>query len=83
MSTGAVAAKCEEFEDHQERTGEPVILVGRSIVLGEIEAEIPLQNENPLNHQILWQQYREQVESFSAENRISKFCKEAGFMRVC
>ena len=27
---GAVAAVCEEFEDHQDRTGQPVILVGRS-----------------------------------------------------
>ena len=25
---GAVAAICEEFEDHQDRTGQPVILVG-------------------------------------------------------
>ena len=29
-----------------------------------------------------WQQYIEQVESLSPENRISKFCKESGFMRV-
>ena len=28
---GAVAAICEEFEDHQDRTGQPVILVGQSI----------------------------------------------------
>ena len=50
---GTVAAICEEFENHQDGTGEPVILVGQSIALGEIKAEIPLQNENPLNHQIL------------------------------
>ena len=36
---GAVAAICEEFEDHQDRTEEPVILVGQSIVLGEVKAE--------------------------------------------
>ena len=35
---GAVAAICEEFEDHQDRTGEPEILMGQSIVLGEIKA---------------------------------------------
>ena len=34
---GAVAAVCEEFEDHQDRTGEPEILMGQSIVLGEIK----------------------------------------------
>ena len=35
-----------------------------------------------MNDQIIWQQYIQQVESLSPENRISKFCKEAGFMRV-
>ena len=54
---GAVAAICEEFENHQDGSGELEILMGQSIVLGEIKAEILLQNENPLNHQILWQQY--------------------------
>ena len=50
---GAVAALCEEFESHQDGSGEPKILMGQSIVLGEIKAEVPLQNENSLNHQIL------------------------------
>ena len=79
---GAVAAICEEFEDHQDRTGEPVILVGQSIVLGEVKAETPVHDEDPRNDQIIWQQYIQQVESLSPENRLSKFCKEAGFMRV-
>ena len=46
---GAVAAVCEEFEGHQDRSGEPEILMGQSIVLGEIKAEVLSQNENPLN----------------------------------
>ena len=79
---GAVAAICEEFEDHQDRTGQPVILVGQSIVLGEVKAETPVHGEDPMNDQIIWQQYIQQVESLSPENRLSKFCKEAGFMRV-
>ena len=44
---GAVAAFCEEFEYHQDRTGGPVILMGQPIVLGEVKAENPLQNEKP------------------------------------
>ena len=79
---GAVAAICEEFEGHQDGRGEPVILMGQSIVLGEVKAEAPLHNENPINDQIIWQQYIQQVESLSPENKVSKFCKEAGFMRV-
>ena len=43
---GAVAAVYEEFEDHQDRTGEPVILMGQSIVLVEVKAEAPLHDEN-------------------------------------
>ena len=39
---GAVAAFCEEFENHQDGSGEPEILMGRSIVLGEIKAEVSL-----------------------------------------
>ena len=79
---GAVAAVCEEFENHQDGSGEPEILMGQSIVLGEIKAEVPLQNEDSMNDQTLWQQYIQQVESLSLENKVSKFCKEAGFMRV-
>ena len=39
---GAVATVCEEFETHQDGSGEPDVLIGHSIVLGEIKAEIPL-----------------------------------------
>ena len=60
---------------------QPVILVGQSIVLSEVKAEAPLHDEDPMNDQIIWQQYIQQVESLSPGNRVSKFCKEAGFMR--
>ena len=56
--------------------------MGQSIVLGEIKAEVPLQNEKPLNHQILWQQYIERIKLLSPESKVSRFCKEAGFMRI-
>ena len=36
---GAVAAICEEFESPQDRSGEPEILMGQSIVLDEVKAE--------------------------------------------
>ena len=44
---GAVAAICEEFENHQDGTGQPVILVGQSIVLGEVKAEVLVHDEDP------------------------------------
>ena len=67
---------------YQDRSGEPDLVMVQSIVLGEIKAETPLQNENYSKHQILWQQYMEQIESFSQESKVSGFCMEAGFMRI-
>ena len=78
----AVAAICDEYEGHQDSTGQPVILVGQSIVLGEIKAEVPVHDEEPRNDQIIWQQCIQQVESFSPANKVSEFYMEAGFMRV-
>ena len=77
-----MATFCEEFKTHQDGSGEPDVLMGQSIVLGEIKAEIPLQNKDSMNHQILWQQYIQRIESLSPESKVSRFCKEAGFMRV-
>ena len=57
-------------------------MVGQSIVLGKVKSEAPLHDEDPRNDQMIWQQYIQQVESLSPENRLSKFRKEAGFMRV-
>ena len=71
---GAVAAICDEYEGHQDSTGQPVILLGQSIVLGEIKAEVPAHDEEPREDQIILQQYFQQVESLSPENRLSKFC---------
>ena len=79
---GAVAAICDEYEGHPDSTGEPVILEGQSIVLGEIKAEAPARNEELEDAKIILQKYFQQVNSLSPENRLSKFCKEAGFMSV-
>ena len=79
---GTVAVVCDEYEGHPDSTGEPVILKGQSIVLGEIKAEMPAHNEELEDAKIILQKYFQQVNSLSPENRLSKFCKEAGFMRV-
>ena len=42
---GAVAAICDEFAGQPDNTGEPVILEGQSIVLGEVKAEAPAREE--------------------------------------
>ena len=65
---GAVANVCEEFENHQDRSGEPDVLMGQSIVLSEIKTEAPLQNDDPSHHKILCQQYEERIRSLSQES---------------
>ena len=61
-----MAAICEEFENHQDRTVQLLIL-GQSIVLGEVKAETLVHDEEPRNDQIIWQQYIQQIESLSPE----------------
>ena len=79
---GAVAAVCEEFEFHQDRSEQLDVLMGQSIVLSEIKAEVPLENEIPSHQNILLQQYEERIKLFSQENKVSKFCMDAGFVHV-
>ena len=79
---GAVANMCEEFEFHQDRSGQLDVLMGQSIVLSEIKAEVPLQNEIPSHQNVLWQQYEERIKLFSQESKVSKFCMYAGFVHV-
>ena len=79
---GAGANMCEEFETHQHRPGQLDVLMGQSIVLSEIEAEVPLQNENPSHQNLLLQRYEERIKLLSQENKVSKFCMDAGFIYV-
>ena len=60
---------------------EPVILEGQSIVLREVKAEAPAR-EQPEDSNIVLRKYFQQVQRLSPEDRLSKFCKEAGFMSV-
>ena len=79
---GAVANMCEEFETHQDRSGQPDVLVGQSIVLSEIKAEVPLENDIPSHQNLLLQLYEERIKLLSQENTVSKICLDAGFIHV-
>ena len=67
---GAVAVIFDEYESHQDSTAQPVKLVGQSIDLGEIKAEIPAHDEELRDDQIILQQYVQQVESLSTRKQI-------------
>ena len=79
---GAVANMCEEFETHQDRSGQPDVLMGQSIVLSEIKAVVSLENDIPSHQNLLLQRYEERIELLSQENKVSKFCMDAGFIHV-
>ena len=79
---GAAANMCEEFDSLQDRSGEPDVLMGQSIVLSEIKAEVLLENDIPSHQNLLLQRYEERIEMLSQENKVSKFCMDAGFIHV-
>ena len=79
---GAVANMCEEYESLHDRSGQPDVLMGQSIVLSEIKAEVPLENDIPSHQNLLLQRYEERIELLSQENKVSKFCMDAGFIHV-
>ena len=78
---GAVAEMCEEYETPHDGSGRPVV-VRQSIVLSVIKAEVPLENDIPSHQNLLLQQYVERNKLLSQENKVSKFCMDAGFLNV-
>ena len=79
---GAVANMCEECESFHDRSGQPDMVMGQSIVLSAIKTEAPLENNDPAYQNFLLQQYEERIEKLSQQDRLSKFCMDAGFFSV-
>ena len=79
---GAVANMCEECESLHDRSGQPDVLMGQSIVLSEIKTEAPLENDDPAYQKSLLERYEDRIKSFTDEQsdeilygcRISKCC---------
>ena len=76
---GAVAEICEEYESLHERTERPVVMGQSSSV---IKTEVPLDGNDPVNQDLLLQQYGERIEKLSQQDKLSKFCMDAGFLSV-
>ena len=78
---GAVAEMCEEYKSCHVRTGR-LVLVGQSsssFVPSVIKTNI-LLNDDLAHKEFLLQRYRERTEKFSQQERLSKFCTDAGFL---
>ena len=79
---GAVANMCEECESLHDRSGQPDMVMVQSIVLSAIKTEVPLENDDPAHQNFLLQRYEERIEKLSQHDKSSKFCMDAGFLRV-
>ena len=79
----AIAEICEEYETLHERTVRPDMVMGQSIVLSENQDRSPLDCHAPPAYQnFLLQQYGERIEKLSQQDKLSKFCMDAGFLSV-
>ena len=58
------------------------MVMGQSIVLSEIKAEVPLENDDPAYQNFLLQRYEERIKSLSHTDKVNKFCMDAGFISV-
>ena len=75
---------CEEYETLHDRTGQPVFKgeSSSSLVLSVIKTEMPLDCDDLANKDLLLQRYGERIEKLSQQDKLSKFCTDAGFLNV-
>ena len=73
---------CEEYESLHDRSGRPDKVMGQSSVLSDIKTEVSLDFDDPTNLDLPLQQYEERIERLSQQDKVSKFCMDAGFLNV-
>ena len=75
---------CEECESCHDRTGRPVVngQSNPSFVPSVIKTEVPLDCGDCAHKDFLLQQYGERIEKLSQQDKLSKFCTDAGFLIV-
>ena len=70
----------------RDRPGQPVVIPGgqssSSFVPSVIKTNVLLNSDDPAHKKNLLQRYGERIENLSQQDRLSKFCKDAGFLNV-
>ena len=81
---GEVAEMCEEYETFHDRTGQSVVggQSSSSFVPSVIKTEVLLDCDDLARKDLLLQQYGERIEKLSQQDKLSKFCTDAGFLNV-
>ena len=80
----AVAEMCEEYESFHDRTVKPVVggQTSSSFVPSVIKTNVPLDSDDRAHKDLLLQRYGERSERLSQQDKLSKFCMNAGFLNV-
>ena len=80
----AVAEMCEEYGTLRDRTGQPVVggQSSSSLELSVIKTEVLLDCDDLAHTDFLLQQYGERIEKLSQQDKLGKFCMDAGFLNV-
>ena len=75
---------CEEYESFHYRTVKPVVggQSSSSFVPIVIKTNVCLDNDDRAHKDLLLQRYGERIEKLSQQDRLSKFCMDAGFLNV-
>ena len=73
---------CEEYESYHDGTGGPVVRgqSSSSCVPSVIKTNLPLNDDDPAQKEFLLQRYGERIEKLSQQDRLGKFCTDAGFL---
>ena len=75
---------CEEYESFHDRTEKPVVggQSSSSFVPSVIKTNVPLNDDDHAHKDLSLQRYGERIEKISQQDRLSKFCMDAGFLNV-
>ena len=81
---GAVAEMCNEYETFHDRSGQPVVggQSSSSFVPSVIKTDVLLDCDDRAREDLLLLQYGERIEKLSQQDKVSKFCMDAGFLNV-
>ena len=79
---GAVAEMCEVYETVPDRSVRLDVVMGQSIVLSAINTEVSLETDDPAYQNFPLHQKKNEFEKLSQQDRLSKFCMDAGFLRM-
>ena len=74
---------CEEYESFHDRKGKPVVggQSSSSFVPRVIKTDMPLDSDDLAHKDLLLLKYGERIEKLSQQDKLTKFCTDAGFLK--